>query len=216
MRLVIGNKAYSSWSLRGWLLIKATGLPFEEELVPLYEPGSKERMLAATPSGKVPCLIDGPVAVWDSLAILEYLNERLPQARLYPVDPAERAMHRSMVAEIQSGFSTIRTLCGMNLRRTPGPPQKPHRRTGPGHRPPGRHRRDLARPASRPAGRAQRPGSLPDPRGGPFPPLPTPHEPPFGSRLRRPAGPSPLPGMGTGGPPGTLVHSAIRGDLARA
>ena len=124
MRLVIGNKAYSSWSLRGWLLIKATGLPFEEELVPLYEPGSKERMLAATPSGKVPCLIDGPVAVWDSLAILEYLNERLPQARLYPVDPAERAMHRSMVAEIHSGFSTIRTLCGMNLRRTPGPPPK--------------------------------------------------------------------------------------------
>ena len=94
MRLVIGNKNYSSWSLRPWLALKMLGLPFEEIRIPLYGPGSKEAILQHSPSGKVPCLVDGATVVWDSLAILEYLAERHPQ--LWPSDRAERAKARSI------------------------------------------------------------------------------------------------------------------------
>ena len=122
-KLVIANKAYSSWSLRGWLVTKASGLPFEEVLIPLYRDGSSAELLKYSPTGKVPCLIDGKITVWDSLAILEYLHEQRPAAGLYPTDPAERALRRSLCAEIHSGFQNLRNICGMNLRRTATPPK---------------------------------------------------------------------------------------------
>jgi glutathione S-transferase len=115
LRLVIGNKNYSSWSLRPWLALKMLGLPFEEVRIPLYGPGSKEAILRHSPSGKVPCLVDGAVAVWDSLAILEYLAERHPQ--LWPSERAERAKARSIAAEMHSGFPNLRQHMSMNVRR---------------------------------------------------------------------------------------------------
>lgn len=119
MKLVIGNKNYSSWSLRPWIAMKHFGLAFEEVRVPLDRPETKERILAHNPAGKVPCLIDGSVTVWDSLAILEYLAEREP--RLWPADPALRARARSVAAEMHSGFSALRTHMPMNVRvRFPG------------------------------------------------------------------------------------------------
>jgi glutathione S-transferase len=124
-KLIIANKAYSSWSLRGWLVTKASGIPFEEVLIPLREAGSSAEILKHSPSGKVPCLIDGKITVWDSLAILEYLHEQRPQAGLYPADRGERARHRSLCAEIHSGFFNLRNICGMNLRRKGIPPKTP-------------------------------------------------------------------------------------------
>jgi len=115
LRLVIGNKNYSSWSLRPWLALKTLGLPFEEVRIPLYGPGSKEAILRHSPSGKVPCLVDGDIAVWDSLAILEYLAERHPQ--LWPPERAERAKARSIAAEMHSGFPNLRQRMSMNRRR---------------------------------------------------------------------------------------------------
>jgi len=115
LRLVIGNKNYSSWSLRPWLALKMLGLPFEEVRIPLYGPGSKEAILRHSPSGKVPCLVDGDIAVWDSLAILEYLAERHPQ--LWPPERAERAKARSIAAEMHSGFPNLRQRMSMNVRR---------------------------------------------------------------------------------------------------
>jgi glutathione S-transferase len=115
LRLVIGNKNYSSWSLRPWLALKMLGVPFEEVRIPLYGPGSKEAILKHSPSGKVPCLVDGPLAVWDSLAILEYLAERHPQ--LWPAERAERAKARSIAAEMHSGFPNLRQHMSMNVRR---------------------------------------------------------------------------------------------------
>ena len=119
MRLVIGNKNYSSWSLRPWLALKVLGEDFEEMRIPLYGPGSKEAILAHSPSGKVPCLIDGTTVVWDSLAILEYLAERHPQ--LWPQDRAERARARALSAEMHAGFANLRQHMSMNVRkRYPG------------------------------------------------------------------------------------------------
>ena len=114
MLLVIGNKNYSSWSLRPWLALKVLGLPFEERRVSLYVPGSKEKILEHSPSGKVPCLVDGKNVVWDSLAILEYLAERHP---LWPADASERARARSLAAEMHSGFPNLRQHMSMNIRR---------------------------------------------------------------------------------------------------
>src|SRR5580693_8599636 len=86
LKLVIGNKNYSSWSMRPWLALRASNIAFEEVFVPLYtdNPADKDRILSFTRSGKVPCLIDGDLAVWDSLAIIEYVAERFPQAKLWP------------------------------------------------------------------------------------------------------------------------------------
>lgn len=118
MKLVIGNKNYSSWSLRPWLAMKVAGIAFEEERIPLYQPESKARILAHNPAGKVPCLVDAArgITVWDSLAILEYLAESHPQ--LWPADPAARAMARSVSAEMHSGFAQLRTHMSMNIRRS--------------------------------------------------------------------------------------------------
>ncbi|MDA8383361.1 MAG: glutathione S-transferase family protein [Betaproteobacteria bacterium] len=119
MTLVIGNKNYSSWSLRPWLLLKQAGIPFREVRIPLYTPDSKVRMLAYAPTGKVPVLRDGDTTVWDSLAICEYLAESFPEARLWPTDRRARATARSLCAEMHSGFSALRSRLPMNIRRAP-------------------------------------------------------------------------------------------------
>jgi glutathione S-transferase len=119
MLLVIGNKNYSSWSLRPWLAMKVLGLAFDEKRIPLDTPGTKQEILRYSPAGKVPCLVDGSLAIWDSLAILEYLAERHPQ--LWPADAAERARARSISAEMHSGFANLRNHMGLNVRkRYPG------------------------------------------------------------------------------------------------
>ncbi|MDR6302608.1 glutathione S-transferase [Nitrobacter vulgaris] len=121
MTLVIGNKNYSSWSMRPWLALRVGGIAFEERLIPLYAgPADKQRILDITPAGKVPALIDGDVTVWDSLAIIEYAAERFPKAGLWPANPARRARARSISAEMHSGFSALRSECGMNLHRRIG------------------------------------------------------------------------------------------------
>ena len=119
LKLVIGNKNYSSWSMRPWLAMRASNIAFDEIFIPLYtdNKADKERILNFTHSGKVPALIDGDVTVWDSLAIIEYLAERFPEARLWPEDRAARALARSISAEMHSGFLPLRNECGMNLRR---------------------------------------------------------------------------------------------------
>jgi glutathione S-transferase len=124
MILVIGNKNYSSWSLRPWIAMKVFGFPFDERRIPLYGPASKEEILKASPAGKVPVLIDGSTTVWDSLAILEYLAERNP--RLWPSQPAQRARARSVSAEMHSGFPSLREHMSMNVRkRYPGKGHSP-------------------------------------------------------------------------------------------
>lgn len=124
MILVIGNKNYSSWSLRAWLALKVLGLPFEERRIPLYGAGSKKAILQFSPAGKVPVLIDGSTTVWDSLAILEYLAEKHP--RLWPADAAQRAHARSICAEMHSGFPNLRQHMSMNVRkRYPGKGRTP-------------------------------------------------------------------------------------------
>lgn len=118
LALVIGNKNYSSWSMRPWLAMKQTGIPFVEHRIALYQPGSRRRVLEYSPSGKVPVLKDGTTTVWDSLAILEYLAEKFPDRRLWPEDVAARARSRSMSAEMHSGFAALRARMPMNLRNS--------------------------------------------------------------------------------------------------
>jgi glutathione S-transferase len=119
LKLVIGNKNYSSWSMRPWLAMRASRIDFEEIFVPLYtaDRADKDRILSFSPAGKVPVLIDGDVTIWDSLAIIEYLAERFPEAKLWPDDRAARALARSISAEMHSGFIALRNECGMNLHR---------------------------------------------------------------------------------------------------
>ena len=118
LTLVIGNKNYSSWSMRPWMALKGAGIAFEEVVIPLYTgPADKARILAVTPSGKVPALIDGDITVWDSLAIIEYLAEKFDKANLWPADLAARAHCRSVCAEMHSSFQALRNECGMNLHR---------------------------------------------------------------------------------------------------
>lgn len=119
LQLVIGNKNYSSWSLRPWLLMKQMGIAFEEILIPLYRPETKDRILLYSPSGKVPALKEGERVVWDSLAIAEYLAEMFPRMNLWPEDPEARALARSVSAEMHSGFIALRGELPMNVRRKP-------------------------------------------------------------------------------------------------
>jgi glutathione S-transferase len=122
LTLVIGNKNYSSWSMRPWLALKACGIGFDEVSIPLYTgEADKQRILKFSRSGKVPVLVDGDVTVWDSLAIIEYAAERFPDAHLWPADRASRAHARSVSAEMHSGFAALRNECGMNLHRAIGP-----------------------------------------------------------------------------------------------
>jgi glutathione S-transferase len=116
--LIVGNKNYSSWSLRGWLAARAAGVPFDEVLIRLSEPGSKEKLLEHSPAGRVPVLHHGERTVWDSLAIIEYLAEVCPAAGLWPADPAARAHARSISAEMHAGFQALRSHMPMNLRKS--------------------------------------------------------------------------------------------------
>jgi glutathione S-transferase len=121
LKLVIGNKNYSSWSMRPWLALRANQIAFEEIFIPLYTgDADKKRILGFTQSGKVPALLDGDVTIWDSMAIIEYAAERFPQTRLWPEDRAGRAHARSISAEMHSGFAALRNECGMNLHRPVG------------------------------------------------------------------------------------------------
>ena len=115
--IVIGNKNYSSWSLRGWLAVRATGAPYEEVLIPLQTEEWEARIGDFSPSAQVPVLIDGDVTVWDSLAIIETLAERHPGAGFWPHEPQARAHARSAAAEMHSGFAALRGACPMNFRR---------------------------------------------------------------------------------------------------
>jgi glutathione S-transferase len=115
--LVIGNKAYSSWSLRPWLLMKHAGIAFDEVRIPLYRQDSKVTILRYSPAGRVPVLVDGGLTVWDSLAICEYLFEKHPEKRLWPADTRARANARSISAEMHSGFVHLRGQMAMNVRR---------------------------------------------------------------------------------------------------
>ena len=115
MKLIIGNKNYSSWSLRPWIAMTMAGIAFEEELIPLYEPGSPERVRQYSPAGKVPVLVDGDLRIWESLAILEYLAETFPRAGLWPDDAAARAQARVVASEMHAGFLPLRRACPMNL-----------------------------------------------------------------------------------------------------
>ncbi|KKB10807.1 glutathione S-transferase [Devosia geojensis] len=112
LTLHIANKNYSSWSLRPWVLMKTLGIPFEEKLHPFAPDTNYEAFRAFSPTGKVPCLIDGGTTVWESLAIVEYLAESHPQ--VWPADRQARAFARSVSAEMHGGFSSLRNICTMN------------------------------------------------------------------------------------------------------
>jgi glutathione S-transferase len=114
-RLVIGNKAWSSWSLRPWLGLKRAHIPFEEINIPLRRPESKEMILRHSPSGLVPALIDGDMVICDSLAILEYVAESHPEAQLWPQARDARALARSVSAEMHAGFVPLRQTCSMDI-----------------------------------------------------------------------------------------------------
>ncbi|AOJ26097.1 MULTISPECIES: glutathione S-transferase family protein [Burkholderia] len=117
MKLVIGDKNYSSWSMRPWVLLTHFGIPFDEIAVELRRDDTAARILEYSPSGKVPCLVDDHgVAIWDSLAIAETLAERYPQLPMWPADPLERAHARCVSAEMHAGFAALRTQMGMNVR----------------------------------------------------------------------------------------------------
>lgn len=116
LQLVIGDKNLSSWSMRAWLVAKASGVPFEEILVRLDRTETRQELLKYSPSEKVPCLIHGNLRVWDSLAISEYFAELAPGKNLWPSDPTLRAIARSYAAEMHSGFQSLRSQLSMDIR----------------------------------------------------------------------------------------------------
>ena len=117
LSLVIGDKNLSSWSLRPWLMMKASGIAFTERLIRLDRPETKSEIARYSPSGRVPCLIDDDTAVWDSLSIAEYLAEKFPEKHLWPEAPKKRAIARSVSAEMHSGFQALRSFWPMNFSR---------------------------------------------------------------------------------------------------
>jgi glutathione S-transferase len=117
LELIIGNKNYSSWSLRPWIAMKVAGIAFDEEVISLDAADFKARLAKLSGTGKVPALADGGVRVWESLAILEYLGEKFPQARLWPADAAARAHARAIAAEMHAGFVPLRRHLPMNMWR---------------------------------------------------------------------------------------------------
>ena len=112
--LVIANKCYSSWSLRPWLLMKQLGVAFDEIMIPLDLPDTKEKVLKHSPAGKVPILVDGDVTVWETVAIMEYVGEAFG-VPVWPEDRKARAMARSVAAEMHASFQALRSACPMNL-----------------------------------------------------------------------------------------------------
>jgi glutathione S-transferase len=124
--LIIGNRNYSSWSLRAWLAMEATGQDFDEVVIPLGRPETTADILQWSPTGRVPALRDRDIVLWDSLAICEHLAETCPEAGLWPADPVARAVARSVVAEMHSGFFALRNHMPMNLRAShPGAGREP-------------------------------------------------------------------------------------------
>ena len=118
-KLYIGNKNYSSWSMRPWVLLKQAQIPFETVMVRFDSFASdstfKRTLLSLSPAGRVPVLVDGDLAIWDTLAIAEYVAERHPEKKLWPTDTAMRARARSVCAEMHAGFSALRGACPMNI-----------------------------------------------------------------------------------------------------
>jgi glutathione S-transferase len=121
LHLIVGNKNYSSWSLRPWLAMTHAGIPFDETVIALDMPDTKAKIAQYSPAGKVPILHHGKVAIWETLAILEYVAEIFPEKKLWPAGKAARAMARAISNEMHAGFTALRSACPMNLHR----PQKP-------------------------------------------------------------------------------------------
>ena len=117
LKLIVGNKNYSSWSMRPWIAMKAANIPFEETVISLDAPNFKQVVGPVSGTGKVPVLIDGDVHVWESLAILEYLAEKFPNAGLWPADGAARAFARAVSNEMHAGFVPLRRHMPMNMWR---------------------------------------------------------------------------------------------------
>ncbi len=121
LKLITGNKVYSSWSLRGWLAVKQSGLHFDEVIVPLYDDNWEQRKREddlAPSAGKVPILWDGGAVIWDSMAIIDYLADKVGRDRYWPKDDVARGMARSMAAEMHSGYMALRRECPMNTRKS--------------------------------------------------------------------------------------------------
>jgi glutathione S-transferase len=117
MLLIIGNKNYSSWSFRPWIAMKVAGISFEERVISLNDPDFKRAIASVSKNGRVPAIDDDGVHVWESLAVLEYLAETFPQAKLWPLDVQARAHARAIAAEMHAGFSALRSECPMNFWR---------------------------------------------------------------------------------------------------
>ncbi len=117
MVLVIGNKRLSSWSLRPWLLLKQFEIPFEEKLILLDQPETREEIMKYSEAAKVPVLVDGNIRIWESMAIAEYLNEKFPEKKMWPQDAAARALARSISNEMHSGFSNMRNIMSHDLQK---------------------------------------------------------------------------------------------------
>jgi glutathione S-transferase len=119
LKLIVANKAYSSWSLRPWILLTHFKIPFEEVVIPMDRPETRAAMIKYAPSGKCPSLHDGGIAVWESLAIMEYVAEAYPEKAIWPRGKAARAHARSLSSEMHAGFSALRQACPTNFRRKP-------------------------------------------------------------------------------------------------
>lgn len=117
MKLIIANKLYSSWSLRPWILMQALGVPFEEEVIPLYQPDTAARIAEYSPAGRVPVLIDGGMPIWESLAIVEYLHEKFPHQVIWPKTVSARVHARAIASEMHAGFAALRQALPMNLAK---------------------------------------------------------------------------------------------------
>lgn len=122
MHLVIANKLYSSWSMRPWLVMRAFDIPFSETVIPLRQPDTAARILAHSPTGKVPVLVDGDAVVWESLAIISYLSDRCPEKPIWPKGQAALAHAKAISMEMHAGFQTLRQTCPMNLGKRFAPP----------------------------------------------------------------------------------------------
>lgn len=117
LRLVIANKAYSSWSQRPWLLLRHFAIPFEETVIAMDRPQTRAEMLAYAPTGKCPALVDGDIVVWESLAIVEYIAESFPDLPIWPREKPARALARALSSEMHSGFTALRNHCPTQYRR---------------------------------------------------------------------------------------------------
>ena len=120
LKLILANKAYSSWSLRPWILLAQLKIPFEEVVIPMDRPETRASMLKYAPTGKCPSLHDGKIAVWESLAIIEYIAEAYPEKTVWPKGKAARAHARSLANEMHASFAALRQACPTNFRRPVG------------------------------------------------------------------------------------------------